>query len=264
MKTVSILGCGWLGIALGKKLSERFYVKGSTTQIENFNTLEKSGITPFCLNVLPHEIKRNSASFFKETDVLFICLPPGKQEITDYPKKIKTIIKTSKAFNIPKLIFTSSTRVFLDTDLIPTYTENDVPNATGNRAKHIIAAENLILNEKGFVVRFGGLLGTDRHPVHFLSGKTQVTKPNVPVNLIQQQDCVRLLTQLLSYTGKQQVFHGVANNHPTRKDFYTQAALQKKLNLPQFMKTETTAQGKIINASLTEKILDLSFINLMP
>ena len=44
-KTVSILGCGWLGTALGRKLmSNGFAVKGSVATAESHVRLEKTGI----------------------------------------------------------------------------------------------------------------------------------------------------------------------------------------------------------------------------
>ena len=51
---ISILGCGWLGLPLGKYLLQKGHlIKGSTTDKDKMETLKASGIQPFLLVLGP-------------------------------------------------------------------------------------------------------------------------------------------------------------------------------------------------------------------
>jgi len=53
-KRVTICGCGWLGLPLGKFLvGKGFDVKGSTTREEKFSQLQEAGIQPFRVSLDP-------------------------------------------------------------------------------------------------------------------------------------------------------------------------------------------------------------------
>ena len=53
-ETITILGCGWLGLPLAKALVKAGYsVKGSTTREENLETLREAGLEPFLVELDP-------------------------------------------------------------------------------------------------------------------------------------------------------------------------------------------------------------------
>ena len=88
-KRISILGCGWYGLALAKKLLTLGYeVKGSTTSEEKIGLLEKAGIVPYLVIIDPEEIEYEE--FFFDFDVLFIAIPPNSrsEQVTDDAVKI--------------------------------------------------------------------------------------------------------------------------------------------------------------------------------
>ena len=54
---IGIIGCGWLGFALAKKLiSENYQVKGSTTSIEKIEKFNKHNIEPCLLQINEDDI----------------------------------------------------------------------------------------------------------------------------------------------------------------------------------------------------------------
>lgn len=60
--TISILGCGWFGLALAKKLIGLNYsVKGSTTSQEKLAILQAENIQPFLVNFTAEAILADSA-----------------------------------------------------------------------------------------------------------------------------------------------------------------------------------------------------------
>jgi len=55
-KRISILGCGWLGLQLAKRLREldiTSTIKGSTTSSEKLETFKNEGIQAFNFNLNP-------------------------------------------------------------------------------------------------------------------------------------------------------------------------------------------------------------------
>ena len=50
--TLSILGCGWLGLPLAARFSAKAYrVSGSTTSPQKISLLEHEGITPYLIDL---------------------------------------------------------------------------------------------------------------------------------------------------------------------------------------------------------------------
>jgi 3-hydroxyisobutyrate dehydrogenase-like beta-hydroxyacid dehydrogenase len=62
---ISILGCGWLGFPLAKKLIEiGFEVKGSTTSENKLALLKSNNIEPFLLRLSESKISDSVSEFF--------------------------------------------------------------------------------------------------------------------------------------------------------------------------------------------------------
>ena len=64
-ETITILGCGWLGLPLAKALVKSGYpVKGSTTREENLETLREAGLEPFLVELDPEVNGEDLPIFF--------------------------------------------------------------------------------------------------------------------------------------------------------------------------------------------------------
>jgi nucleoside-diphosphate-sugar epimerase len=272
---ISILGCGWLGLPLAKSLlSKGYVVKGSTTSEGKLEVLKNAGILPFQIQLEAHQIIGTIKDFLKEIDVLIIDIPPGlRREISSleemtFVNKIRTLIPFIEKSGIKKVIFVSSTSVYGDGFPIIEITEEKKPNPDTESGKQLAIVEALLqsnLNFKTTVIRFGGLLGDDRHPAKFLAGKTNVENPNAPVNLIQREDCIGIIESILKHfkTSKQQdnwgeTFNAVAPQHPTRKAYYQNKAQILNLPLPTFAE-HSESKGKMISSKKVEIILGYSF-----
>lgn len=263
-KNISILGCGWLGFALSENLVQSGYcVKGSTTSPEKFKDLEKAGIEPFQIQLTENGVKGDFAAFLEETNVLIIDIPPGlrRNPASDFVGKVKHLLPSIENAAFEKVILVSSTSVFEDSEGFPEYTETDVPNGTSNAARQLQEVEQLILSlssTKGSVVRFGGLIGGNRHPAKYLAGRKNVSNGKAPVNLIEREDCIALLKQALEQKDIPKIMHGVFPKYPSKEAYYTQKARAIGLQPPEFS-TEKTAKGKQISSEETCKKLDLEF-----
>ena len=174
-KKIAILGCGWLGLSLAKSLLSKGYkVKGSTTSESKLDVLKNAGISTFQIQLEEHQIIGNITDFLKETDVLVIDIPPGLRrefstslEMT-FVNKVKTLIPFIEKSGIQKVVFVSSTSVYGDGFQIVEITEETQPNPDTESGKQLVIAETILQSNSYFkttVIRFGGLLGDDRHPI---------------------------------------------------------------------------------------------------
>lgn len=270
---ISILGCGWLGLPLAKSfLSKGYKVKGSTTSESKLDVLKNAGILPFQIQLESHQIIGAIEDFLKVSDVLVIAIPPGLRkahptstEMT-FVNKVKTLIPFIEKSGVQKVIFVSSTSVYADSFPIVEITEETMPNPDTESGKQLVIAETLLqsnLNFKTTVIRFGGLLGDDRHPAKFLAGKPNVENPDAPVNLIQREDCIGIIEKILKQVQHDnwewnQTFNAVAPQHPTRKAYYHKKAEILNLPLPTFVEN-SESKGKMISSKKVEIILGYSF-----
>jgi nucleoside-diphosphate-sugar epimerase len=272
---IAILGCGWLGLPLAESLLSKGYeVKGSTTSESKLDLLKNAGISPFQIQLEAHQIIGTIEDFLKETDVLVIDIPPGlRREVSTsnemtFVNKVKTLIPFIEKSGIPKVIFVSSTSVYGDVFPIVEITEETKPNPDTESGKQLAITETLLQSNSHFkttVIRFGGLLGDDRHPIKFLAGRTNVENPDAPVNMIEREDCIGIIEKILKYseTSEQhdnwgETFNAVAPQHPTRKAYYHKKAEIFNLPLPTFAE-DSESKGKIISSEKVETILGYSF-----
>jgi nucleoside-diphosphate-sugar epimerase len=275
MKKISILGCGWLGLPLAKKLIEKGNsVNGSTTSENKLSILEDAGINPFLVILSDPEASGEGALedenvstiniFLAESEILIIDIPPKLRANTDFSRKIfvakiETLIPFIEKSTIKKVLFVSSTSVYGDqNDLI---IEETIPNPETESGKQLLLAEAILQKNQNFettILRFGGLIGEDRHPVKFLAGKENLENPDAPVNLIRQNDCINIIEEIINQSKWNEVFNAVAPFHPTRKDYYTQKAKEQNLILPKFS-TEKSNIKKIISSEKIENILKYEF-----
>lgn len=276
-KKIAILGCGWLGLPLAKSLLAKGYeVKGSTTSESKLEVLKNVGISPFQIQLDAHQIIGNMEDFLKETNVLVIDIPPGLRRETStsnemtFVNKVKTLIAFIEKSDVQKVVFVSSTSVYGDGFPIVEITEKTQPNPDTESGKQLVITEILLQSNPHFkttVIRFGGLLGEDRHPVKFLAGRTNVENPDAPVNMIQREDCIGIIETVIDIGLRQaqsdnwewnQTFNAVAPQHPTRKAYYHKKADILNLPLPTFAEN-SESKGKIISSEKVETILGYSF-----
>ena len=90
MNVIGILGCGWLGIPLGKSLRESNYtVIASRRSEKGINLLRKNKLEAYQIELLPNKIK-GDLSFFDLVNTLIISIPPKrKADDLSFVKKIK-------------------------------------------------------------------------------------------------------------------------------------------------------------------------------
>ena len=265
MKQISILGCGWLGLPLAKSVVKKgFSVKGSTTSLDRISILENSGIQAFQIEISESQIQGKINSFLENSEILIIDIPPKLRGNSkeNFVAKIKNLIPFIEKSEIQKVLFVNSTSVYADVNI--TVTEATIPEPETESGKQLLETETLLQSNKNFkttVIRFGGLIGENRHPIRFLAGRQNIENPEAPINLIHQTDCIGIIEKVIEQEYWNETFNAVAPYHPTRKTYYTQKALELNLPLPKFNE-EKNSIGKTISSEKVQTVLNYKFQNI--
>ncbi|MBL7473947.1 NAD(P)H-binding protein [Robertkochia sediminum] len=262
---IAVLGCGWLGLPLAEALiHEGYTVKGSTTRESKMTQLSQKGITPFCINAREGDLVGPAAHFLENCHILIINIPPGlrKAPERDFTRVLVPVLDAAENAGIRHILYISSTSVFPDRE--QTYTETDPFEPDTRTGRQLQAAEHLVMSQKSgtdhTVLRFGGLLGGDRHPVTFLSGRNELKGANNRINLIHRDDCIRIILGIITKNLWGYTLHGVAPCHSSKKAYYTHAAEQMQLSPPQYS-DDPSGKSKLISTAYTDRLLEQHYLH---
>lgn len=266
IQTISILGCGWLGLPLAQSLIDEGYtLKGSTTTPQKINTLEEAGIGPYLIELDP-DLKCKDCDSFFDTDLLYVNIPPGRRDpdvLERHPKQVAALLDKVQQASIDKMIFIGSTSVYAHGKGKVSETDTDPDADIRDSGKALLRAEQMLQDQPGLattIVRFGGLYGYDRHPSKYLAGKKNVSKGNAPVNLIHRDDCIAIIKQIIEEDIFGEIFNAVSDEHPTRREFYTAVCEDYGLEPPTFQ-PDDRHDYKVVSNQKIKKRLNYSFIH---
>ncbi len=225
-KTWGVIGLGWLGKPLSEQLKNLgFDVLG--TRSSDFNFLTDEFPKLFC-------------------NILFLNTPPLLNiSPIDYVNKIPKVFNEQNA----KVIFISSTSVFGEHQGL--CTEETFPEPQTENGKWLLQVEHEL--EKKFkenltIIRPGGLIGEDRHPVFAISKNNMISGGDNVINLIHKSDLINIIVaaEKNNFSG---IINAVSPYHPKRSEYYNFWA--KKLNLkPINFKSELTSTKKVESVAL--------------
>jgi nucleoside-diphosphate-sugar epimerase len=256
---ISILGCGWYGMPLAKTLAaEGFSVKGSTTSPDKIPAIRQSGAVPYIINITAME-ESFDQDFF-DCDILLISIPPKRSsaELHLFIQKIGRLAEIAAAAKVSQIILISSTSVYGDSN--QQVDESSAAQPDTDSGKVMLEAERLLRENNAFettVIRFGGLIGPDRNPGRFFTGKTGIANGRSPVNLIHLSDCIGITLSIIEQQAFGQIYNACAPEHPTRAQFYTAAAKSTGLALPAF--TDELLNWKVVSSNKVQTALDYNF-----
>jgi nucleoside-diphosphate-sugar epimerase len=246
-KTISVLGCGWLGKPLALKLSDNYVVKASNRTHENRSTFEHHNIIHYIIDIQDESLVRSE---FLKADIL--VLPITHKNSSDFKRLIASIERSS----IKQVIFISSTSVYENKNTI-------VTEETPTNSSDLAQIEQLFLKAKNFdttLIRFAGLYGYNRNPVNFISSTKTMSNPEGYINLIHRDDCIAIIEKIISENLGNTVFNACCSSHPKRKDFYTGLATKYGKPLPEFEATSKD-RFKIVSNDKLVHTLNYTFIH---
>jgi len=247
-ETVSIIGCGWIGLPLAELLlREGYRVKGSTTSAEKIDLLRREGVEAYQLQLMPQPV--GDLDTLLKADTLIIDIPPKAARLGDdfHPQQIQFLIDAIRLSTISHVIYVSSTSVYPELNRV--VAEEDVLSPDQSATPALIVAEQIVQTlapERSVtIVRCGGLMGYDRIPGKYIAGKT-IDSGAVPVNYLHRDDAVGILETVIQQklVG---IINAVAPEHPSREAIYRKSCADFGYALPTFITPESPVDYKIIS-----------------
>jgi nucleoside-diphosphate-sugar epimerase len=251
--SLSILGCGWLGLPLGKHFSDNNYVvKGSTTNAEKLPVLQQNGIEAFRIQLNPQVVGENVDNFLN-TETLLINIPPriSLQKVDAHLEQIKELMPYVKAYYVRNIIYISSTSVY--PELNREVFEEDVTTPEQSASPTMVKAENFLKEFCEFwkinltILRCGGLMGYDRIPAKYFSGWKGLTTGDIQVNYVHRDDVIKVIETVIEDGIWNETFNIVSPIHPKRKEIYVKNCEELGFEMPEFVNQSEPQAFKIIS-----------------
>jgi hypothetical protein len=224
--TWGIVGAGWLGKEIISRLNQAD-IKCWSTNRKNFDWAFDAFPTNFC-------------------DILFLNTPP----LTNLnPEQfVQKIPKDSK-----KVIFISSTSVYGSAS--GPVSESTSPEPVTQNGIWLHQVEQLLLDQfKGCVsiIRPGGLIGGERHPIFSLSRRPEIVVEDAPINLIHRDDLIEIIFAVSKLKWPPDLINAVAPYHPMKSEYY--GAWSNFLNCAELRFSASKSPGKIVTSQVLPSI----------
>jgi len=256
LKRISILGCGWLGLPMALHLIEKgFRVKGSCTSSEKSKKLRSQKIEPFLIDL--NNLNESIAHFFLESDILIFAIPPSKFQ----PKKLEEFVELIGNSEIKKVIVISSTGIYRESNCEITEQNAYTFLRQESLLNFVETTFNSSLIFETTTLQIAGLIGYDRHPGNYSTSKAVLSNPNGRVNMIHRDDVIRIVEEVIHQNCWDETFMCCSDEHPTKKEYYINAAAELNLPIPVF-ENVTNDGFKIINNQKVKEQLRFNFLEL--
>lgn len=234
--TISILGCGWLGLPLAMSFNtDKWEVHGSTTTAGKTTILEQKGIIPHVFDI--KNVDKVSFSTFLCAKLLVVNIP--SKDIAAFERILPWIAEST----IEKVVFISSTSVYGRGNRGKVWEESPVDNTNP-----LTQIEQLFIQCSDFdttILRMGGLIGEGRHPGRFFVSKP-VPNPEGVVNMITLQDCITTIRAVVQHSKWGQIYNVCSHEHPNRREFYTQAMMAYNGQIPVFKEEDKVIYKEVV------------------
>jgi nucleoside-diphosphate-sugar epimerase len=254
-KCISILGCGWLGFSLAKRLlgsGITSVVKGSTTSEAKLDMFAGVGIDGYLLPLNPDAgLDANVSGPFFDSDVIVIAVPPRMSQNVagNYAAQMRMVAEAIRQSPAKEVVFVSSTGVYRD--LSQTAVERDVQLPEHSAQPEMVAAENAVSalrpEKTVTILRLSGLLGYNRIPGKYVQGQKDMTTGDIPVNYIHRDDAAAIIQAIIQQGIQNETFNITAPFHPTRSEVYVDSCAQFGWEAPTFKTPEVQPAFKVIS-----------------
>lgn len=263
-QSISILGCGWLGLPLAVHLiSQGYQVKGSTTSPDKLLVLSEQRISPYLIRLSP-EINADYQPEFFNSHTLMLNIPPSRRQPDVeqfYPAQIQEVLKIAENSALRNIVFVSSTSVY--PSLNREVKEEDAGGELRASGRALLKAEQMLLEQQRFqvsILRFCGLYDKERNPGKFLAGKKLDSSGKDVVNLIHLDDCIGIISALLKKPAWGEIFNACSDIHAEKESFYALATQKLGLEPPQFSDSAEPSY-KSVDSTKLKQHLDYHFLH---
>lgn len=221
-----IVGLGWLGNELATRLAQSGFEYWGTHR-SSFDWERDDFPLTSC-------------------DVLFLNTPP-LNHIT--PKDFVEKVPPQKG----RIIFISSIGVY--GEVYGTITEKTIPRPNTTNGIWLYEVEKMLLDkfkDQITIIRAGGLIGGNRHPVFSLAIKPEMVIPEGIINLIHRNDLISIIMAISTIDKSLPLLNAVAPYHPLKSEYYSLWANKHGFGLLRFSKE--SENRKIVQSEVLDTI----------
>lgn len=222
---IAIIGAGYIGTHFAKVL-----LTNNLPFITTSREINKNKQFPW----VKHSIGENLPQEIQMADSIYILVPPSEELLLGL-KKIHPLFKENQ-----KIIYTSSIGIYSD--------------KSRNKALLQSIEEEILKIPNSLILRLGGLIGNERHPAFYLSGKENLEGGLTPINLTHIDD-ITFFFMHLQKNHISGIYDFVSEGHPLKKDFYPREC--KRLGLPSCHFKNEGDPHKIIHSHKLEKAYNI-------
>lgn len=241
MEKIGVIGAGWLGKDLVKTLSVNSDISVVSTNRSKQSVESHNQFRFEFGDELPE-------AFVEKLDVLFITATLPKEnrlQLTGFVNELQ-----EKVSQQCQVVFTSTIGVYASDQGVVDEASTELKT---DSVYYLM--EQLLLTEfsgRATILRLGGLIGADRHPVFSLAGRKGIADGQKPVNLVHKQDILDFMKLILEDRVEPGIYNLVYPDHPSRKSYYTRKAVENELPLPEF--EIGTDAGKIVDSERSRQV----------
>ena len=237
---VLIVGCGYVGLPLGKELARQGHaVFGLRRSALAEAEMKTAGITPLHADITQ---PATLAQLPRDFDWVVNCTASGGGGADDYRKIYlegnANLVSWLKNSPLKKFIYTSSTSVYAQNDG-SVVTEKSPIEPDAETSKVLAETEKLLLaaaqteNFPAVILRVAGIYGPARgHSFkQFLRGEAKIEGDGARwLNMIHRDDVIGVIIAALSSAPAGEIFNAADNTPVSQRDFF--AWLAAELNRP--------------------------------
>jgi len=244
INSISILGRGWLGLPLARRLSQLGHrIRISTRSAAKQAELSAQGLSGYLF-----DIDRTDALSLEllDSDTLIIAITSKNKE------GFQRLIAALADSKVRQVLFISSSSVYQNLNR-----EVSEDEAAEDPEHPLYQIENLFRTNTNFttsVIRFSGLVGPKRHPGRFFRGGKTVKQPDAPINLIHLDDCIGLIETIIKQSAWGEVFNGCSDTHPIKREFYPLVAKAIDMPCPAFSDAQTSGYKIVGNDKIKHQL----------
>ena len=242
MGTISILGCGWLGLPLAEELQKNYEVKGSYRSKKTQQLLEDSGIEYYHIDLGEDQFDDE----FFECDVLIVAIPPSLrlQNADVHFNQLQSI--NEYIDQDTHIIYCTTTGVYGLGD--------DLNEDQANIESPFYKFEQVFSGNSCTILRLAGLVDHDRTIVSSLINKNIAIDHREPVNLIHRADVIQIILEVIRQEKWNEVYNVCAPEHSNKEEVYGHWAMLLGYDELEFVEKKTPMLKTVSSNKLIQSL----------
>jgi nucleoside-diphosphate-sugar epimerase/pimeloyl-ACP methyl ester carboxylesterase len=224
-RTIFVLGAGWIGLHLARRLHlDGHKVRSTTRNANKLQALQQIGIHGFLWDCIDFDSGHSRSQELRKvagraTHWILTIPPVRAMNQTENEQWHRDVLQAAEECGVEKLILLSSTSVYPDSGIVR---ERDASQdlISPHSGKCMLALEKVFDTASFAVVtlRLGALIGSDRHP-GTRAYKEGWKSPLRRMNATSREDAVNACEFMLFRDDCIGVFNVVTPHHPSYNDF---------------------------------------------